>query len=71
MGTTMDMYGMEIYAETRLAQRREEADIRRLLSTARAAAAQHDGSTGRVGARWRRWLRPGTTRPSTPLPKAS
>jgi len=61
----MDTYGMEIYAETRLAQRHEEADIRRLLRAARAAA-ESDGSIGRVGAWWRRWLRP-----STPLPEAS
>ena len=66
----MDMYGMEIYAETRLAQRREEADIRRLLRAARAAA-EGDGSAERVGAWWRRWLRPGTARPSSPLPEAS
>jgi hypothetical protein len=70
MGNTMDMYGMEIYAETRLAERRDEADIRRLLRAAHAAA-ETDGSSGRVGARWRRWLRPGTTRPSTPLPEVS
>ena len=71
MGNTMDMYGMEIYAETSLAQRREEADIRRLLRAARAAAAETDGSTGRIGARWRRWLRPGMARSSTPLAEAS
>lgn len=66
----MDTYGMEIYAETTLAERRAEADIRRLLRASRAAA-DTDGSSGRVGARWRRWLRPGMARSSTPLPEAS
>ena len=67
----MDMYGMEIYAETIVEQRRDEADIRRLLRAARASAADTDGSAGRVGAGWRRWLRPGSARSSTPLPEAS
>jgi len=60
---------MEIYAKTRLAQRREEADIRRLLRASRAAEV--DGPADRAGAWWRRSLRPGGTRPSTPLPEAS
>ena len=63
----MNMYGMEIYAETTLAHRHEAADIRRLLR----AAADTDGSAGRIGAWWRRWLRPGAARSSTPLPEAS
>jgi hypothetical protein len=66
----MDMYGMEIYAETRLVQRHEEADIRRLLRAARATG-EGDGSGGRDGAWWRRWLRPGSTRSSAALPEAS
>src|SRR5690349_14989556 len=49
MGDMNDLYGMEIYAETRLAQRREEADIRRLLRAARAADA--DSAVGRFGGR--------------------
>ena len=65
MGNAMDMYGMEIYAETRVAERRDDADIRRLLRAARAP--ETDGSA----AWWRRWLRPGTARPSTPQPEAS
>lgn len=67
----MDMYGMEIYAETIVEQRRDEADIRRLLRASRASAAETNGSGGRVGAWWRRSLRPGSARPSTPLPEAS
>lgn len=62
---------MEIAAETRVAQRREEADIRRLLRAARAAHDETDGPTGPGSAWWRRWFRPGSTRPSMPLPEAS
>jgi hypothetical protein len=67
MGNTMDMYEMEIAAETRIAQDREAADIRRLLHAARA---DEDGSV-RTGAWWRRWLHPGGTRSSAPLAEAS
>jgi len=45
----MNAYGMELYAQTRLEQAHEDADIRRLL---RAARAGNDKPS-----RWRRWLR--------------
>jgi hypothetical protein len=45
----MNAYGMELYAETRLQQAHEEADIRRLLRTARSGTEQPS--------RWRHWLR--------------
>jgi hypothetical protein len=47
----MNAYGMELYAEGRLEQAREEAATRRLLRAARAGYEQPS--------RWRRWLRSG------------
>jgi len=67
----MDMYEMQIAAETRQAQRREEAEIRHALRAARAGSRGADGRTGRIGTWWWRRLRPGTPRSSTPLPNAS
>jgi hypothetical protein len=45
----MNAYGMELYAQTRLEQAHEDADIRRLLRVARAGTNEPS--------RWRRWLR--------------
>ena len=44
----MNAYGMELYAEVRLEQAREDAATRRLLRAARAGNEQPS--------RWRRWL---------------
>jgi hypothetical protein len=67
----MDMYGMEIHAETRLRQQLEDADIRRLLRAARAASGEADGTAGRFGVWPRRGQRPATSRLTTPLAEAS
>jgi hypothetical protein len=45
----MNAYGMEVYAEVRLEQAREEAATRRLVRSARAGNEQPS--------RWRPWLR--------------
>lgn len=62
----MHPYDMEIYAETRLEQAREDAATRRLIRAARAGIEQP--ST------WRRWLRldgRGATRRKARLAEAS
>jgi hypothetical protein len=59
----MNAYGMELYAQIRPEQRREETDIRRLL---RAARPESTGGSWR-----RRWLRLGGSRPSARLAEAS
>jgi hypothetical protein len=66
----MDMYGMQVDAETRREQRIEGADTRRMLRAAREGSGSADGS-GRSGSGWRRWVQPGTNRPSAPSPEAS
>jgi phage terminase large subunit-like protein len=47
----MNVYDMELYAQTRLDQAREDADIRRFLRAARARTNQPS--------RWRQWSRLG------------
>jgi hypothetical protein len=62
----MNAYGMELYAETRLEQAREDAETRRLLRAARASSEQPSG--------WRHWLRlarPGATGSAARLADAS
>jgi hypothetical protein len=44
----MNAYGMELYAQVRLEQAREDAATRRLLRAARAGSGQPS--------LWRRWL---------------